>query len=86
MASDHFKIVGLIAPGLIFTIEFVFLSQLCHIACFYLVSCFWGLLQRTLVQPLFRSDGTLLMEKLTMTIICEASERYPEGVQSNFEA
>ena len=86
MASDYFKIVGLITPGLIFTIEFVFLSQLCHIACFYLVSCFWGLLQRTLVQPLFWSDETLLMEKLTMTIICEASERYPEGVQSNFEA
>ena len=86
MASDHFKIVGLIAPGLIFTIEFVFLSQLCHIACFYLVSCFWGLLQRTLVQRLFWSDETLWREKLTMTIICEASERYPEGVQSNFEA
>ena len=86
MASEHFKIVGLIAPGLIFTIEFVFLPQKYHIACFYLMSWFWGLLQRALLQRLFWSDETLLIEKLTMIIICEPSGRYPEGVQSNFEA
>ena len=65
MASEHFKIVGLIAPGLIFTIEFVFLPQKYHIACFYLMSWFWGLLQRALLQRLFWSDETLLIEKLT---------------------
>ena len=27
MASEHFKIAGLINPGLIFTIEFVFVLQ-----------------------------------------------------------
>ena len=86
MASDHFKIAGLITPGMIFTMEFVFLPQKSHIARFDLTSCFWGLLWRALQQRLFWSNETLPIEKLSMNIICKPSGRYPEGVQSNFEA
>ena len=81
-----FKITCLITPELICTIEFVFLPQKLHFSRFDLISCLRGLFGRGLLQRLFWSKETLPIKRMSMNMISEPSEKYPEVIQSKFEA